>query len=66
MNYCDMCYPCRVNLRSYSSAEISKLLAPPKYDRFLLNLKLGHVTLARIPKKGHLTFSFFKCNNNGL
>ena len=32
MNYCDMCYPCRVNLRSYSSAKISKLLAPPKYD----------------------------------
>ena len=32
MNFCDMCYTCRVNVRSYSSAKITKLLAPPKYD----------------------------------
>ena len=34
MNFCGMCYTksCRVNVRSYSSAKIAKLLAPPKYD----------------------------------
>ena len=31
MNFCDICYTCRVNVRS-KITKITKLLAPPKYD----------------------------------